>query len=283
MKRFIFISVFILTGVTSVCAQHACCQPADQAFAGLADDPRFVMQHDEPVPVTLHVEAGTMVSFPTADGKDARAYVVRPDQAGSNFLIVFHEWWGLNDHIIQMADQLAADLKDVTVIAVDLYDGQVAATREDAASAMQSMSTERGIHIIRGVQQLVQNQYTDEQPTFATIGWCMGGGWSLQAALEYRELSSACVIYYGMPESDADRLSQLECPVLFVFAKQDKWISYDVVSGFKKNMLHAGKKLRILEYDADHAFANPSNPGYNNEAALEAYAESLSFLYTALH
>ena len=109
-----------------------------------------------------------------------------------------------------------------------------------------------------------------------------GRGWSLQAALEYRELSSACVIYYGMPESDADRLSQLECPVLFVFAKQDKWISYDVVSGFKR-ICFMLEKLRILEYDYDHAFANPSNPGYNNEAALEAYAESLSFLYTALH
>ena len=140
---------FILTGVTSVCAQHACCQPADRAFAGLADDPRFVMQHDEPVPVTLHDEAGTMVSFQPPMGKMPDAYVVRPDRAGSNFLIVFHEWWVFNDHIIQMADQLAADLKDVTVIAVDLYDGQVAATREDAASAMQSMSTERGIHIIR--------------------------------------------------------------------------------------------------------------------------------------
>jgi carboxymethylenebutenolidase len=90
-------------------------------------------------------------------------------------------------------------------------------------------------------------------------------------------------MYYGMPETDDNRLSQLESPVLFIFAKQDQWINFEVVAAFKKRMNRLKKSLAILEYDTDHAFANPSNPKYEKAAAEDAHGQVVEFLYYSLH
>ena len=102
------------------------------------------------------------------------------------------------------------------------------------------------------------------------MGWCFGGGWSLCAALQLQARTKACVIYYGMPEQDVEKLKTLQSDVLFIHPDQDKWISKEVVSDFEANMKKAGKSTKVYHYDADHAFANPSSPRYNEKAAQEA-------------
>ena len=92
----------------------------------------------------------------------------------------------------------------------------------------------------------------------------------------------ACVMYYGMPEENIDRLKALSGEVLFVFAAKDKWINQDVVTKFENNMKTAGKKLAVKKYEADHGFANPSNAIYDKNATEDAYKNSLEFLKARL-
>jgi carboxymethylenebutenolidase len=104
------------------------------------------------------------------------------------------------------------------------------------------------------------------------MGWCFGGGWSLKAALLLKEKTKACVMYYGMPEENIDVLKTLASNVVFIHASKDRWINDEVVQKFETNMKTAGKSLQVYRYDADHAFANPSNPKYNEVAAKAARA-----------
>jgi carboxymethylenebutenolidase len=112
----------------------------------------------------------------------------------------------------------------------------------------------------------------------STLGWCFGGGWSMQTALMAGKQAVGCVIYYGMPEKDAAKLKTLNCDVLGIFATQDGFINAEVVGQFENDMKAAKKKLTVKNYDAVHAFANPSNPKYDKEKSAEANAEALAYL-----
>ncbi|HTA27613.1 MAG TPA: dienelactone hydrolase family protein, partial [Bacteroidia bacterium] len=108
--------------------------------------------------------------------------------------------------------------------------------------------------------------------------WCFGGGYSLQAAILAGKQAAGCVMYYGMPETDMAKLKTLHCEVLGLFANKDKWINPDVVKTFQDNMKKAGKKLTVKSYDADHAFANPSNPHYDGPSTSDANKMALEFI-----
>ncbi len=219
-------------------------------------------------------DAGETVRYPS--GQDTvSAYLARPEGDGPfPAVILIHEWWGLNDHIKKEAEKLYHDLNgQVNVLALDLYDRKVADTREEAARLMQNAQEARIRAIIRGAAA-----YAGKKARIATIGWCFGGGWSMQAALMLGKKARACIIYYGMPEQNVEKLKELQAPVLGIFAKQDRWITPEVVKTFEQAMQEAGKSVEWHLYDAVHAFANPSNPRYQSEATAQAYEQSLRFL-----
>jgi carboxymethylenebutenolidase len=193
-------------------------------------------------------------------------------------VFVFHEWWGLNDYIKKETEELQKELGNVSVYAVDLYDGQVAADRNKASELAQGLDPKRATAIVDG---LIAHVGKDKK--IATLGWCMGGGWSLQATLEAKEQAKACVIYYGFPEQDTARLrTSLKTDVLFVQALQDGFITPEVVNVFEKNVKAVGGTITIKAYDAVHAFANPSNPNHNKQFADEAHKLSVAFIKKGL-
>ncbi len=217
---------------------------------------------------------GEMMEFPSTDGKQGSAYFLKAAEGGSDYLFVIHEWWGLNNHIKQEAERLQADLGgNVNVMALDLYDGKVATNREDAGKYMQATKEERASAIIEGAIQ-----HAGEQAKIATIGWCFGGGWSLKSSILAGEQGVGCVIYYGMPLQEPDKLKPLKADVLGIFAEKDGWITPEVVDNFKETAEGVGKKVEIHQFDADHAFANPSSERYNKEAAMKANVLALEFL-----
>jgi carboxymethylenebutenolidase len=270
------IALQVLVGAsTSDTTPKGCCQlPAIQEFAALAADKDFVNLHENPMPFTYQNVAGEMITFDATDGQKAYGFMLKAKKESKKYLFIFHEWWGLNDYIKQETEKYYSALKGkVNVIAIDLYDTKVAATREDAAKFVQSVSTERGKAIVEGALK-----YAGTDAEVATLGWCFGGSWSLQAALIAQQQAKACVIYYGMPEKDVEKLKTLNAKVLGIFASQEKRISPEVVKQFEENMKTAGKSVVVKQYDADHAFANPSNPKYNKEFAEDAFEHSLKFI-----
>ena len=135
------------------------------------------------------------------------------------------------------------------------------------------MKTDRAEAIIKGAIA-----HAGPKAQIGSIGWCFGGGWSLQTALLAGPQAEACVLYYGMPEKDVAKLKTLHTDVLGIFAEQDKWINPEVVGEFVKNMGEAEHKVTIKSYPADHAFANPSNPKFSQPYAADAHAAALTYL-----
>ena len=273
MKKVLFTLLMACSTVYFAQAQSCCSLSAPDEFALFADDGDFNAKHLNPLPYTHQSEIGKNISFKGSDGKEAYGYELKAAKPSKKYLFVIHEWWGLNDHIKREAEKLYNDLGDVNVIAIDLYDQKVADNRNDAAKYMQAVQGERAVAILEGARS-----YAGKNAKIATIGWCFGGGWSLQASILLGKQAAGCVIYYGMPEKDLDKLKGLQTKVLGIFASKEQWISPAVVDEFEANMKKVKKNLTLKRFDAEHAFANPSNPAFDKEATEQAYAATMEFL-----
>lgn len=265
---------------TTTPARMSCCArpaagataSATEAFAMLATDQDFSGGHDAPLPYSYQGE-GQTITFKTADGKTGSGFEIKSAKPSTKYLFVIHEWWGLNDYIKKEAATYAQELPGVNIIALDLYDGQVATNPDEAGKLMQGVKTERAAAIIKGAQS-----YAGPKAQFASVGWCFGGGWSLQTGLLGGKQTVGTVMYYGMPEKDVAKLKTLKSGVLGIFATQDKWINPQVVAQFEKDMKAAHRPLTVKSYDADHAFANPSNPKFKQDDAADAHRLALAYL-----
>ena len=280
MKQFFFLSLLLAlsackhTDSNPTTQSLAMCHDPNSAvaqFASFASDPLFRSMHPDPLNTEL-TKKGKMVEFPVAGGVNGHAFFVKSRRKTNKYLMLFHEWWGLNDYIKNEAAMWSKEL-GVHVLAVDLYDGKMATTAEDAGKLMQGNDPARSLAIISGAAQ-----FAGDKADFRTMGWCFGGGWSLQAALQLKEKAKGCVMYYGMPEQDVQKLKTLSTDVVFIHPELDKWITAEMAGGFEANMKSAGKSAMVYHYPADHAFANPSSPRYNEKAAKEARATVTAYL-----
>ena len=271
----IFLLVILLGFSHLISAQHSCCTKTSdrdvKAFAALGNDKAFVNAHLSPLPLNFTPVTGKMVSAKTSDGKDTKFFEVKSKQGNRNVILMFHEWWGLNEYIQREAEKLEVET-GFTVLALDLYDGKVTANPEEADKLMQGTSNDRA----RAIIQAVIN-YAGKGSKIQTIGWCFGGGWSLQAAIMAGKQNAGCVMYYGMPETDVKKIKSISGPVLGVFATLDEWITPELASAFEKIMKENGKGINVLNYKANHAFANPSNPQYEKEFADDAHVKAVEF------
>jgi carboxymethylenebutenolidase len=207
-------------------------------------------------------------------GESAKAYVAKPQGAPKGALLVFHEWWGLNDWVKHEADELAG--LGYVALAVDLYKGKVAADPQTAQKLMGSKDEKWGDKVEEaGLEWLHKNAAGKK---VATIGWCMGGGEALRSSLNDPKDVNATVMYYGIPVNDPAKLKTLKGPVLGIWANQDGWITPDKVKQFDQALTEAGVPHEFHSYDADHAFANPSGGKYNPPAAKDAWEKTKDFL-----
>lgn len=275
MKWFsLFAMSTMCLSIASAQSSMYCCigSSATEEFAMLVNDPKFVSAHLDPTPFLYQATAGSWITFKTPDGGEGRAFEVKAPKPTDNVILLFHEWWGLNEYIQKEAESWQKELGNVNVLALDLYDKKVATTQADAAKAMGDLKEARAKAIVEGALK-----HVGPKARVGTIGWCMGGGWSLQASLLAGKQAVACVMYYGMPEKDTVRLKNLASPVLFIFASQDQWINQSVVDEFQKAMKGTNKSLEVKTYNADHAFANPSNPQFDKTATADAHRSAAEF------
>lgn len=264
-----------------VAASVVCCGAdenllsSDARFMAVVNEPGFAALHQSPVAFEYNNALGSMIQFGTTDGAPAQAYAIDAKVKTNKYLIVIQEWWGLNDHIKKEADKYYTALDGkVNVLAVDLYDGKIAATPDSAMKLIRAaLSSTRKENIIKGALA-----FAGPDAQVYSVGWCFGGMMSLQTAIMAGNNMKGCIMYYGTPEKDKAKLASIQCPVLGIFGTQDKSIPNETVDAFASNMKDAGKNFSLLRYDAVHAFANPSNPGYNKTFGDEAFSKSIAFL-----
>lgn len=190
-------------------------------------------------------------------------------------VILIHEWWGLNDQIKAVAAELAN--LGYVALAVDLYGTKVASTPDEAKALMGDLDPEIAKETMVGWVDYLKN-HERVNGKIATLGWCFGGGWSLNTSIATPV--DATIIYYGNVTKTANDLKALKGPVLGQFGKLDKSINQEMVSGFEQEMDKAGKKasLTVYWYEADHAFANPTGARYDEANAKLAWERTTEFL-----
>lgn len=213
------------------------------------------------------------VSLTLPSGWTVSAALALPHETPAPAVILFHEWWGLNDQIKTVAADLAAK-QGYVALAVDLFGGQVTASPDQARRQVASVDPPEALETCREWVRWLRGQpFTGTG--VGTIGWCFGGGWSLSASMAAPV--EATVVYYGNVARTADELKTLKGPVLGHFARQDQWINAEMVAGFEQAMEKAGKVLTVHWYDADHAFANPTGARYDAGDAALAWRRTLAF------
>ncbi|SMF63421.1 carboxymethylenebutenolidase [Tistlia consotensis] len=218
--------------------------------------------------------AGTeTVTLTTEGGRKVSAALAVPARTPAPAVLLVHEWWGLNDQIKSMAAECARE--GYLALAVDLYGGRVADTAEGAQALMGAVDAAAATDTLKSWIDWLRREPRSTGKV-GTIGWCFGGGWSLNASLAAPV--EATVIYYGRVDKTAAQLAPLKGPVLGHFATRDNWINHAMVAGFEKAMDEAGKSYTDYWYDADHAFANPTGARYDKADAAEAWERTRAFL-----
>jgi len=242
-------------------------------------------QHDAPTPTPAAEAAPRLpvLEQELAYGEGARSnlvgFLAMPQDAAEPLpgIIVIHEWWGLNDNIKAMTRRLAGE--GYVALAVDLYGGATAETPEAAQALMSALLAEPDSARRNLTQAYDYLEKYALAPRIASIGWCLGGGQSLQTALLYPDALDAMVMYYGQVVTDRTRLSPLNVPVLGFFGARDESIPVRDVQAFRGTLMDLGKNVEVLIVPGvGHAFANPSGGSYDEKAASEAWVTTLAFL-----
>jgi len=196
-------------------------------------------------------------------------------------LVVVHEYWGLNDWVKEQASKLAD--QGYAALAIDLYRGKVATTPDEAHQIMRGVPEDRAKRDLHAAVEFLKSQPNLEKDRIGAIGWCMGGGYALDVALQEPDLA-ALVINYGHLATDPEALKKINAPILGIFGGQDRGITPDDVQKFGQQMKQLGKKIDIKIYDdAGHAFENPNNKdGYRAADAADAWKRTVDFLAKTL-
>lgn len=196
------------------------------------------------------------------------AYVARPHSEFSAAVLLIQEWWGINQHIRDIAGRYAGE--GYLCVAPDLFRGRVAKDAAEASALMHALAIEDGLETIRKAMEAAESTYNVKQ--FAVTGYCMGGTFALRAACELPELKAAAPFYGDIPEEKV--LRNLKVPTLFIAGKRDAWINEEKVSGLKEIAAKHHLPVEVISYDADHAFFNDTRPEvYDAEAAQDAWAK----------
>ena len=220
---------------------------------------------------------GGMVSL-TQGSTKLSGYLALPAGEGTHpAVIVIQEWWGLNDWVKLQADNLSHE--GYIAFAPDLYKGKVAATDEDAHQYMSGLDEGEALQICRASADFLRSRSDVRANAIGTIGWCMGGKYSIRLAAADPGIRAA-VMYYGAPITDPAAIQQIQAAVLGNFGAEDKGPTPEQVRAFRAALQKAGKRADFKIYPkAGHAFANVNNPwgGYREAAAKDAWVRTLAF------
>jgi carboxymethylenebutenolidase len=210
----------------------------------------------------------------------SNATTIEAQQQKLPAVVMIHEWWGLNDNIIDMANELATE--GYVVLAADLYNGEVAADPSRARELSSSVrnNPEQAIENLQSAVQYLASLPNVNSSRIASLGWCFGGGQSLQLALNSEQNPlAAAIIYYGNLVNDTNELSKIKWPVLGIFGDQDQSIPVESVNQFEQALNQTDITNEIYIYPGvGHAFANPSGDNYAPEETADAWQKTLAFL-----
>lgn len=221
----------------------------------------------------------TNVEYTGETGETLYGYLAEPAGPGPHpAVLLIHEWWGLNEGITILADALAT--QGYIVFAPDAYRGQNTAIVPRALWLRLTTPTEQIHADVDSALDYVRSQENVDPGRVASMGFCFGGGQSLQLGLRASEKLAVTIIYYGTLVTEPELLRPLieASPVLGVFGEEDQQVLPADVIEFEAalNSLDIPHEITIYP-GVGHAFVNEDN--YNEPGpAMEAWQQTLRFL-----
>jgi len=224
--------------------------------------------------------AGEMITFP-ANGRTAEGYLAMPPSGSGPGLLVIQEWWGLVDHIKDLADRFAGE--GYVALAPDLYHGEKTKSPDQAGKLLMALNIAETGKDLRGAAEYLHERPEVRPKNVGVVGFCMGGMLALYGGTAHPDLITAVVDFYGIHPKVNPDVTKLSGPVLAHFGKRDKSVPQDAAQALVDRIKAAGKSVDAYFYDADHAFFNDQRPEvHNRQAAALAWQRTLDFLGRAL-
>lgn len=224
---------------------------------------------------------GSRIEFRRPDGASAPGYYAAPAAGAQTApgIVLVEEWWGVTDHIKEIADRYAA--LGYRVVVPDLYRGRTAAIGDEANHLMQGLDFGDAFsQDIRGALGHLKNEAPGTK--VGLTGYCMGGALTLLAAMHLTE-PDAAVVFYGIPPENAGDPAAIAIPLQCHFALHDEFFPIAAAQALEERLKFGKVPYEIFRYDAKHAFCNPNPEGaaglghYDADAAREAWERALSF------
>ena len=230
------------------------------------------------IPTDITISSET-VQF-TSDKTPINAFFARPSKPAKLIpgVVIIHEWWGLNDHIKDIARRFAK--AGYAALAPDLYARQgskVAADANEASKLMSGLSSQSALRDLNAAVTCLKAQPSIDGLRLATVGFCMGGTLALTMAGHNSELKAAVVFYGKVPPIES--FKYLLCPILYHYGEQDDWVTTQEVQRLRDGLAQFGKPGEVVTYPAPHAFFNDTRPDvYRKDLAENAWQKTLQFL-----
>ncbi len=218
-----------------------------------------------------------MVEYPNAnDGETLMGYLARPEgDAPAPAVVVIQEWWGLNDHILDVTNRFAQE--GFVALAPDLYHGEVASEPDEARKLVMEIDMPAAVGEIQSAIDFLLAHEAVAGDKVGITGFCFGGGLTLQTALADDRLAVA-IPWYGRPIEPA-QAADLKAPVLGLYGAEDGGIPVDAVNAMDEALDAAGIENEIMIYEgAPHAFFNDTRESFNEAAAADAWPRALTWL-----
>lgn len=212
------------------------------------------------------------------NGNEVPGYLAQPQGAGPfPSLVVIQEWWGLNNHIKDIAERFARE--GFVALAPDLYRGKVAEEPDEARKLAMELDREHAVRDIQGAIDFLIAQPFVQPPQAGVLGFCMGGGLSLWMSHMGKHIGASIVFYGGGAPLDEATAAQVSAPILGIYGEKDGGIPLETIRQNEALLQQHGKTAQFHIYpDAPHAFFNDTRESYRPEAAQDAWQKALAWL-----
>ena len=214
-----------------------------------------------------------------SNGGQAHGYLAVPPDGHGAGVVLIQEWWGLTDHMVDVADRLAGE--GFVVLAPDLYGGRTTHDGDEAGRMMQELPVDGAARDLAGAVDFLLEQPSVTSTTVGAVGFCMGGGFVLMLAAQQGDRVSAAVPFYGVGPGIPDSFRGLTAAVQGHYGERDDF--YPVADARKQEQQireESGAPVEFFTYPAGHAFHNDENRlgTYDAESARTAWSRTVDFL-----
>jgi dienelactone hydrolase len=197
-------------------------------------------------------------------------------------ILVVHEWWGLNEYVMDRAIQLAR--LGYVAFAADMY-GQRKVTQHPEQASEWAKTVREDVSLWRGRAQagldVLKEQEFVDSGSIAAIGYCFGGSTVQHLAYSGAELGGAVSFHGSLVTPSEGETKRTKAKILLFHGSQDPLVPKETVQEYISAMNQTPLDWHMIVLGgARHSFTNPGADQHGIEAlAYDKTADNRSWAY----